>query len=97
MTLKTLPHYYHSCKEKSERGRSKPLVVALNNIINHFRHEGDASDSTLRLPDAKDEILFHSNDPTVIESKYLQSTTKRKPDIIALPVHANEDKNLTWL
>lgn len=55
-----------------------PLAKALNNVLAAFPPEGKAP--------VDDRIVFHVNDPAVIESKRLAeaSSTKRKPDIVAI-------------
>jgi len=48
----------------------------LNAILCHFRTRGEEVEDG--------DIIFAINDPVVIESKHLEASTKRKPDLICL-------------
>ena len=65
-----------SCETHVERARYPLLVTVLNETSLHFRTRGDEVEDG--------DIIFAINDPVVIESKHLDASTKRKPDLICL-------------
>jgi len=70
---------YSSCETPGERARYPPFVNMLNETLLHIRK------LELRDDEVQDaDIIFAINDPVVIESKHLDASTKRKPDLICL-------------
>ena len=65
-----------SCETAVERKRYSPFVNVLNATLRHFRTRGEEVEDG--------DIIFAINDPVVIESKHLEASTKRKPDLICL-------------
>ena len=81
--------YHFSAGAPSEADRYRPFTTMLNILIKTFR---DKQYGVMPPPSStadKEEILFVTNDPKVIESKYLstyqeEQSSKRKPDIIGV-------------
>jgi hypothetical protein len=68
-----------SCETPGERARYPQFVNVLNETLLHVRK------LKLRGDEVEDrDIIFAINDPVVIESKHLDASTKRKPDLICL-------------
>ncbi|KAM6495139.1 hypothetical protein JOM56_009762 [Amanita muscaria] len=67
------------CETPGERARYPHFVNVLNETLLHVRQ------LKLRGEEVEDgDIIFAINDPVVIESKHLDASTKRKPDLICL-------------
>ena len=68
--------YCCSCETRAERERYPLLVNVLNETLLHFRTRGDEVEDG--------DVIFAINNPVVIETKHLDASTKRKPDLICL-------------
>jgi hypothetical protein len=67
-----------SCEASVERDRYRPFVTILNEVLLCFR-------TRVRGKEVEDgDIIFAINDPIVVESRHLSTSTKRKPDLICL-------------
>ena len=65
-----------SCETHLERARYPLLVNVLNETLLRFRTRGKEVEDG--------DIIFAINDPVVIETKHLDASTKRKPDLVCL-------------